>query len=83
MPKLPRSIKTTQTRCGLSIAASLMLLSGCATVQNACPNLPEAPVKAELGPSFQDLMRDFLSGKLPEPMSLDQPSEPATNGSTK
>ena len=83
MPKLQSSTKTTPTRCGLSIAALLMLLSGCATVQNACQSLLEAPVKAELGPSFQDLMRDFLSGKLPEPMSLDQPLAPATPGLTK
>lgn len=81
MQKLPRSTKTTPTRFGLSIAASLMLLSGCATVQNACPNLPEAPVKAELGPSFQDRMRDFLSGKLPEQISSEQSLKPATDGS--
>ena len=81
MPKLPNSTKRTPTKFGLSIVALLMLLSGCATVQNACPNLPEAPVKAEPGPSFQDRMRDFLSGKLPELTNSEHTSKPAMDGS--
>lgn len=69
-------------KTSLCTLVSLTLLSACASAPTACPPLPPPPVKAQLGPSFQDRMREFLSGKLPEPISSAAPSASATAGST-
>lgn len=61
----------------------LMLLSGCACGPPGVQQLPQPPVKVPLGPSFQGRMGDFLSGKLPEPISSAAPSASATAGSTR
>lgn len=68
-------------KTSLCMLASLTLLSACASAPTACPRLPQPPVRVELGPSFQDRMRDFSSGKLPEPISSAAPSASATAGS--
>lgn len=51
---------------GLSTLALLTILSGCATVPPVCQEPPKLTARVPMGPSFQDRMRDFLSGKLPE-----------------
>jgi len=61
----------------------LTLLSACASAPSVCPNLPELPVMAPLGPSFQGQMQDFLKGKLPEPTNSQPPSTPAKSGQGK
>ena len=63
--------------CAASALASLMLLSGCATAPTVCPSPAAPPAKVPLGPSFQDEMRRFLSGSLPEPTTSELPSQPA------
>lgn len=83
MTTLQPSVSAKLTKCGLSTLASLMLLSGCASAPPACPSLPEKPVRAQLGPSFQERMQGFLFGKLPEPTNSETPSGPATGGSTQ
>lgn len=52
-----------------SMLASLTLLSACESVPRvaSCPPTPRLPVREPLGPTYQDRMQDFLSGKLPEP----------------
>lgn len=53
------------------VAASLMLLSACASAPSVCPSPPEPPAPVPLGPSFQDEMQRFLNGSLPEQMSYE------------
>lgn len=63
-----------------------LTLTGCASalsVPPECPRPPELPVREPLGPSYQDRMRDFLSGKLPEQTDSEQPSQHATNTQTQ
>ena len=61
---------TFKPRAVLALA-SLMILSACASDPSACqPPMPK-PAPVPVGPSFQDRMRLFLSGKLPEPISYE------------
>lgn len=64
--------------------ASLLILSAlatsCATAPSVCPRLPDPPAPVELGPSFLDQMRTFLSGSLPEPTNYELRSAPARPG---
>lgn len=54
-----------------------MLLASCAAAPSACPEQVMVkrshPAREPLGPSFQDRMQLFLSGKLPEPTGSAQP----------
>lgn len=69
--------------------ALLMLSSGCASDRPAVSSLPVQPprvppiVKAPLGPSWQDRMQNFLSGKLPEQTPSAPTSPPATGSMTR
>ncbi len=68
-------------RKSLALLGSVMLLSaGCATVPAVCPVLPPPPPKVELGPTFSETMRNFLSGNLPEPTPYALPSSGARLG---
>lgn len=60
---------------GLSTLALLMSLSGCASVQPVpvCPEIPPLTAREPLGPSFQQQMRLFLQGSLPEQTDSAQP----------
>lgn len=69
MQTQPKRTKSTPHKLAASMLALLTLLSGCASAPTVCPNLPEKPVRVDLGPSFQDQMQDFLKGMLPEPMN--------------
>lgn len=54
-----------------------MLLASCAAAPSACPEpvlvKRSHPAREPLGPSFQDRMQLFLSGKLPEQIDSEQP----------
>ena len=66
------------------LLCSVSFLTACQTVPTVqvtevCPKLPEIemlPVAA-LEPSFSERMRDFYSGKLPEPTPYDYTLQPA------
>lgn len=73
MPRTPNT-------AGL-LLASAMLCASCAVAPTVCPKLPEPPAKVPLGPSFQDEMRLFLKGSLPEPISYELSLPPARTGS--
>ena len=62
-----------------SLLASLTILSGCASVQPVpvCPEIPPLTVRVPLGESFQQQMRLFLQGSLPEPTNSEPVSPPA------
>ena len=65
--------------------AELLLLAtplfvSCATAPTECPRLPPPPALAPAGPSFQDRMASFLSGRVPEPISYGLTSKPAEGG---
>lgn len=53
-----------------------MLLASCAAAPSACPEpvlvKRSHPAREPLGPSFQDRMQLFLSGKLPEQSDSEQ-----------
>ena len=60
-----------------ALAAGLLtLLSACTTAPLVCPSPPVPPAPEPLGPSFQDQMQLFLSGKPPEltPYALPLPA---------
>ena len=74
-------------RLAASIVIMLPLLTACATaprpvqVMEVCPRIPalELNIPSDaLDSSFLDRMRHFLSGKLPEPISYELHSEPAS-----
>ena len=46
---------------------TMLILSGCASAPVECPRLPPPPALGPAAPSYQDRMRDFLSGSLPKP----------------
>ena len=58
-----------------SLLASLTILSGCASVQPVpvCPEILPLTAREPLGPSFQQEMRLFLQGSLPEQTDSAQP----------
>ena len=54
------------------LPACALILSACASAPSGpsappeCPQRPALPVRVEPGPSFADLMQNFLQSKLPE-----------------
>ena len=57
----------------------LLTLTSCTSVKVVEPETKiNVPAKMPLGPSFQERMRVFLSGKLPEPIDSEQPTNSAT-----
>lgn len=60
-----------------SLLLVTVLLTSCASAPTVCPSPPDKPAKVPLGPSFQDEMRSFLQGSLPERTNSEPPSEPA------
>lgn len=51
----------------LSILALALILTGCETVRYVPARIPELTARVSPGPSFQERMQLFLSGKLPGP----------------
>lgn len=72
--------KYKQTILATSMLVLLTILSSCATAPNVCvpSSSQDLPAKVQPGPSFQERMRVFLAGKLPEQTSSEKPSSPAT-----
>lgn len=71
----------------LSLSAMLLLCSCASAPTVSLPEQvqrPQLPPLAQepLGPSFQDRMRNFLSGKLPELTSSAQPLGSVTGSTT-
>ena len=64
------------SRNGILLSVSLLILSGCATVPREsfeCPEIPPLTAREPLGPSYQERMQAFLSGKLPAQTDTGQP----------
>lgn len=78
MPKYAQSMLALLTLSAITACSSVPRNEGLTT----CPRIP-AIAEEELGPDFQDRMRDFLRGKLPEETPSEQPSLSATPSTAK
>lgn len=74
---MPTHLKPGPPLSRTAAIALALSSASCATVPPACPSLPEPPAPVQAEPNFLNRMQDFLSGKLPEPMSSPSPSAPA------
>lgn len=65
----------------LLATASLMLLSGCASVRPGCPKPPVPPAREAPAENYQIRMQQLLSGTVPTPSDYALPSKPVKLGS--
>lgn len=67
--------------CAVLALALPLLLVSCAAAPSVCPSPPLPPAPVPLGPSFQDRMQLFLSGKLPAQTNSGPTLPPAKSAS--
>lgn len=78
-------MRKTPTFAACAVLSTLLLASCGSAPSVQCPEpprKPEPPALVPLGPSFQDEMRSFLRGLLPEPTNSGQSLAPASSASS-